>query len=471
MSFNPRRLTLVLGAAFAGMSTIVTSAMLLSDPNMLKNSAAGLLQEPEEFVEVAKKEETPVNTEPVIKYGYNLNDYLVVEDVIRPNESVSDLLSDYGVTPSMVEQMISKSKPFFNFSKVKAGKTFLLLCDKETKAPLNFIYEPDAMGYINFNLKDTIKVEKINRPVTIKTFIAQAEVNKSLWDAFEENKIDYFLAAKMEQALKWSIDFHHSAKNDQFKLIYTERFVDGKSVGIDELIAAEYIRKGEKFYAFNFDSDDNDFQGFYDENACPMKKAFLKAPVELVRISSNFNMNRLHPVLGYVRPHLGTDYAAATGTPILAIADGVVEEATQRGGNGLFVKLKHDKTYGSQYLHMSKHAKNIVPGTRVRQGQLIGYVGQTGLATGPHVCFRFWKNGQQVDFNSQKLPRALPVTGKNLPRFKSFSKKWLDVLKSNEAIGIKQLEEQTPKLNEVESSEMLADSKVKKDKKSKPAKP
>jgi murein DD-endopeptidase MepM/ murein hydrolase activator NlpD len=174
---------------------------------------------------------------------------------------------------------------------------------------------------------------------------------------------------------------------------------------------------GEDAYSFWFESEDQEVQGYYDENARPMKKAFLKAPVEFTRISSRFNLNRFHPILKRVKAHLGTDYAAPQGTPILAIADGVVVEATRSGGNGIYVKIKHDAVYTSQYLHMCRHAQGIRPGVHVGQGQVIGYVGSTGLATGPHVCFRFWKNGQQVDFLQEKLPRPEPMTGPHVEAF------------------------------------------------------
>jgi len=174
---------------------------------------------------------------------------------------------------------------------------------------------------------------------------------------------------------------------------------------------------GKETYVYNFQNEKLGIDGFYDQDGRPMKQAYLKSPVEYARISSPFNMKRFHPILKYVRPHLGTDYAAPEGTPIHAIAEGVVEAATRSGGNGIYVKIRHDKVYESQYLHMCRHAKGIKEGMRVKQGEIIGYVGQTGLATGPHVCFRFWKNGEQVDFMKQDLPRSTPIEGEPIKVF------------------------------------------------------
>lgn len=232
----------------------------------------------------------------------------------------------------------------------------------------------------------------------------------------------------MENALKYTADFFHVRKGDSFKLLYTEKFVEGKSVGIHELKAA-YVKFGnDESYAFLYQDETAGIDSYFDEKARPLKKAYLKSPVEFARISSKYNLTRFHPILHYVKPHLGTDYAAPSGTPILAIADGVVEEATRRGGNGIFVKVRHDKTYESQYLHMSKYAKGMAPGVRVKQGQVIGYVGSTGLATGPHCCFRFWKNGQQVDFLKEKLPRPQPMEGQNIAKFEAARDSLMSIL-------------------------------------------
>jgi murein DD-endopeptidase MepM/ murein hydrolase activator NlpD len=231
----------------------------------------------------------------------------------------------------------------------------------------------------------------------------------------------------MIDVLAHYVDFYHQKQGDKFKIVYEKHLVEGKEVGTGKILAALYEREGKQFYAFNYETQGESCK-YFDIEGRPAKKAFLKSPVKFSRISSRYSLNRLHPILGYSRPHFGTDYAAAHGTPILAIADGTILEATRRGGNGNFVKMRHDGTYESQYLHMSHFAKGIKPGVRVTQGQTIGFVGSTGLATGPHCCFRFWKNGKQVDHTRLDLPTALPMKGAALEAFNVERDRFLQML-------------------------------------------
>ena len=225
----------------------------------------------------------------------------------------------------------------------------------------------------------------------------------------------------MEDALSSSVDFYHTRKGDEFKLIYENKYIDGELAGIGRLIGACYVNENGANYSMLYNT--NDESGYFDQEGRPAKKAFLKAPVKFSRISSNYNLRRFHPIKGVTMPHLGTDYAAPYGTEIRTVADGVVTAVSYTSGNGKFVKVKHDNKYETQYLHMSRFAKGIRPGTRIRQGQTIGYVGSTGLATGPHVCFRFWKNGRQVNHLKEKLPSAQPMKASELPAFFEFRDK------------------------------------------------
>lgn len=204
-------------------------------------------------------------------------------------------------------------------------------------------------------------------------------------------------------------------KNDKYKLVYEREYIDGSPVGIGRLVGAYYKNADHDYYAVFYENEK--YAGFYDLEGRPTKSGFLRAPVKFSRISSSFNLNRYHPILKRRRPHFGTDYAAAYGTPIMAVANGVITKASFTRGNGNYVKIKHDKTYQSQYLHMSRFAKNIKPGTNVIQGQTIGYVGSTGLATGPHVCYRFWKNGKQINHLKENFPPAEPMPQAELDMF------------------------------------------------------
>lgn len=234
------------------------------------------------------------------------------------------------------------------------------------------------------------------------------------------------LTNKMERAIAWSVDFHHLQEGDQYKVYYEKIYVDGEEISAGDLIAVHFKHRGKDFYSIKYER--GDIKGYYDETGYSAKRAFLKAPVEFSRISSRYNLRRYHPVLKHVRAHLGTDYAAPAGTPIIAVGDGVVEKAEFSGGNGNYVKIRHDKTYQTQYLHMSKFAKGVRPGTFVKQGDVIGYVGSTGLATGPHVCFRFWKNGKQIDFLTADLPKSTPMPDSALPAYAKYRDEILSIL-------------------------------------------
>jgi murein DD-endopeptidase MepM/ murein hydrolase activator NlpD len=229
----------------------------------------------------------------------------------------------------------------------------------------------------------------------------------------KENNLDQELILSLADVYAWTIDFYHLQKGDAFKVIYTERLVEGKFVGIDRIIAAEFTHRKSPLRAYLFESDGTD--DYYDDEGNSLRKAFLRAPVKFSRISSRYSKKRFHPVQKRYKAHLGTDYAAPTGTPILATGDGVVIAATYTKSNGNYIKIRHNGTYTTQYLHMSKRKSKL--GDRVKQGDVIGYVGSTGLATGPHVCYRFWKNGKQVNPYKQKLPPSKPVIPENMDAF------------------------------------------------------
>jgi murein DD-endopeptidase MepM/ murein hydrolase activator NlpD len=213
----------------------------------------------------------------------------------------------------------------------------------------------------------------------------------------------------------WQVDFNRLQKGDKFKVIYKEILVEGEVIGVSNIEGIYFEHAGKPLYAFPLDQGEG--TEFFDENGQSLRKAFLKYPIEFTRISSRFSLKRFHPVAKVFRAHKGTDFAAPAGTPIRSVGDGTVEEATYKGNNGNYVKVRHNSSYSTQYLHMSKIAKGIRPGTRIKQGQTIGFVGSTGLASGPHLCYRFWKNGVQVDALRVKLPPAQPVSQENLPTF------------------------------------------------------
>lgn len=355
--------------------------------------------------------------EPTIKYGFILDNYQVIESKIEKNEVLGSILQRHHVPYTQVDRLVKQSKDIFDLRKVRVGKKYTILATDKDKPADYLIYEPSVFEYIVYDLKGETSAKVVQRPIETRVKENSGVVTASLWNAIVDNGMSFEVAAKMELALAWQVDFHHIVKGDCFKLIFEEQYINGKKVGVGQIHAAYFKNKGKEYYAYYY--EDESYTGYFDEEGRPMKKAFLKSPLQYARISSAFNLRRFHPVLRRVKAHLGTDYAAPRGTPIMAVASGTVTRASRSRGNGNYVKIKHDKTYQTQYLHMSRFAKGMRPGVKVKQGDVIGYVGSTGLATGPHVCFRFWKNGRQVDHRKENLPPPNPMKGESLEKFKT----------------------------------------------------
>jgi murein DD-endopeptidase MepM/ murein hydrolase activator NlpD len=351
-----------------------------------------------------------------IKWGFALDKYHIFEDEFRSGAILGEILIKQGISHQEIATLVNNAKGVFDITSLRIGKKYTFLSPVAGGKPAFMIYEPSPYQYAIFHLGENPHVEIIKRAVETQVVASSGILESSFWQALTDNGLNDELADGMIDVLGFYVDFYHQKQGDKFKVVYEKHLVEGKEVGTGKILAALYEREGKQYYAFNYNKDGQSSK-YFDFDARPAKKAFLKSPVKFSRISSRFSLNRLHPILGYNRPHFGTDYAAPHGTPILAIADGKISESTRRGGNGNFVKIKHDGTYESQYLHMSGFAKGIRPGVHVAQGQVIGYVGSTGLATGPHVCFRFWKNGKQVDHTRLDLPTATPMKGQDLLAF------------------------------------------------------
>ncbi|MEN0047558.1 MAG: peptidoglycan DD-metalloendopeptidase family protein [Bacteroidota bacterium] len=362
--------------------------------------------------------------QPTIKYGLVVDTFQVTEGKIESGMFFGDILQDHKMSYLDIEQLVQNAKEVFDVSKLRIGKNYMVLASDTAQAADYLVYEPSVYEYIVFDLKNkSAKVEK--REINVQEKASAGIIETSLWNAMVDNGMSFDLAARMEDALQWSLDFHHIQKEDEFKLVYNENYIEGEAVGIGDLHAAYYKTGDDAYYAIYFESEDGEHEGYYDLKGQPMKKGFLRAPVKYARISSRYNLRRFHPILKRTRPHFGTDYAAPYGTPIYAVGDGVVERASYTKGNGRFVKIRHNDTYQTQYLHMQKFAKGMQVGKHVKQGEVIGYVGSTGLATGPHVCFRFWKNGKQVNHLSLKFPPAKPLPEEYMPQFEALRDQYL----------------------------------------------
>ena len=312
-----------------------------------------------------------------------------------------------------INKIVKKSKGIFDVRRVNTGKQYTVICATDSiKKAQYFIYEIDATNYVVFDLRGEIDVYKGKKPVTVKLKTASGIIKSSLWLTMEEQKLSPKLTAELSTIYAWTIDFFKIQKNDGFRVYYENKYIDGEYIGIGRLLAAEFTHKGQDFYSFYYKEGEN-FGDYYDEKGKTLRKAFLMAPVDYKRISSRYSKRRKHPVTGRWKGHFGTDYAAERGTPIWSTANGTIIAASYTKNNGNYVKVRHNGTYTTQYLHMSKIKPGIRKGVYVKQGDIIGYVGSTGLATGPHVCYRFWKNDKQVDPFKQKLPPGDPIKKEN----------------------------------------------------------
>jgi murein DD-endopeptidase MepM/ murein hydrolase activator NlpD len=353
------------------------------------------------------------------EFGFVLADFNIVNDTIERGDTFGTLLEEQNIGDRQVYDIIAKVRDSFDVRTIRINRPFTLLRSKDKKHNLEvFIYQPDNLSYYVVDFRDTaVTVFKKTKPITIKRRTIGGVLKESLSETLGNAKIEGVLASKIAKIYAYSIDFMKLKKGDRFAITFTERFInDSIYDGVEELEASFFEYRGKIIYAFPFAQNPNsDKIEYYDEQGKTLKNFFLKSPIKFSRISSRFSSSRFHPVQHRWKAHKGTDYAAPRGTPITVTAGGVVEQSGFTAGNGNFVKVKHNGTYSTQYLHMSKIL--VRRGQRVTQGQVIGLVGSTGLATGPHVCYRFWKNGKQVDALRLKLPTGEPMTGNNKSRF------------------------------------------------------
>ena len=354
--------------------------------------------------------------EPQILYGFNVDSFKIVGDKVKKNQFFSDLITNHGISYSMMNKMATEGKEMFDVRRLRAGRHYTVFEKKDsTEKAQIFVYEIDRVNFIVYDLRDSLKIYRDKKPVKIVTKEASGVINSSLYLSLEKQGYNPELAITLSEVYAWSIDFYHIQKGDRFKVIYDEIVVDGESIGIKRIKAGYFEHFKKPFYAIQFSQ--NGQLEYYDQENRGLRRQFLKAPVKFSRISSRFSMRRYHPVQKRNKPHLGTDYAAPKGTPIYATANGVITHAKYNRYNGNYVKVRHNSVYTTQYLHMSKIKRGIRPGVKVNQGDVIGFVGSTGLATGPHVCYRFWKNGRQVDPYRQKLPKSKPIHEANLETY------------------------------------------------------
>lgn len=360
--------------------------------------------------------EPAVEPEPVVFHGYVIDGLNVEEALIKRNQNISEILSEHNISREQIHELARVSKDKFDVRKIVTNRKYSLICDTDSLHTAQaLIYEPNEIDLVIFNLKDSISVYTKQREVDTVHRMVSGIIENSLAVAMDEMGLIPQLTNDFADVFAWEVDFFRLFPQDKFKVIYEEILVEDKPVDIGRILGAYFKHHEEEFYAFYYQQKEG--EDYFDMEGNSLRKALLKYPVEFSRISSRYTGRRYHPVLKRYKAHLGTDFAAPRGTPIRTVGDGVILEARYGRYNGNFVKIKHNGIYTTQYLHMTKIARGIRPGVRVKQGQVIGFVGSTGLARGSHLCYRFWKNGYQVDALKVDIPPSEPIKDSNREEF------------------------------------------------------
>ncbi|GGI56521.1 M23 family metallopeptidase [Winogradskyella haliclonae] len=373
---------------------------------------------PEEITE----ELVVVKVKENLEFGFNLDDFIVKRDTIKSGDSFGEILERNNIGYPKIFQIAEKAKDSFDIRKLQVGKPYTLLCAKDSlETPKSFIYQPNKIEYVVIDFQDSIQTYMGRKPIKYVEREASGVIpqGSGISMVLDKKGLSQLLANKMANDIyAWTIDFNRLQPGDRFKVIYTDKYIDDTIyAGVDHVKAAYFEHNKKPIYAFEFETDSvKGIVDYFTEDAKNLRRAFLKSPLRFGRVSSRYNLKRRIRYYGYkIRPHKGTDFAAPVGTPILATANGTVTESTRRGGNGKYVKIRHNATYETQYLHMK--AQKVKKGEFVKQGDVIGWIGMTGNTGGPHVCYRFWKNGRQVDPFKQKLPEAKPISDSLKARF------------------------------------------------------
>lgn len=367
------------------------------------------------FEPVGELEPEPVEA-PILEYGIPIDSFNVSDGRIKYGQTLGALFLSLNVRSDVINQLVKVNIDGFGARSIKAGNIYKVFTTKDSLSlPVYFVYQESPVNFYVFNLVDSLVAYRFEKEIEAVRKVSEAEISSSLWETMRSQGINPVLALDLSDVFAWTVDFFGLFPGDRFRVMYDELYVDTTSVGIGTIYAAWFEHRGETFYAFGFDQDSS--FSYWDENGNSLKKSFLKAPLRFSRISSRYSGSRFHPILKIYRPHTGVDYAAPAGTPVVAIGDGVIIGKGYNKAAGNFVKIRHNSVYTTGYNHFSRFGKGIAMGKRVKQGDIIGYVGSTGYATGPHLDFRFWKNDRPMDPLKVKSPAVEPVKKENMSQF------------------------------------------------------
>ena len=359
--------------------------------------------------------ELAIPQDTVKKYGFPVNDYIITYDTIKPRETLAEVLYGFGFTAQQVFDLTQCPDSIFDERKIRPGEACALLCDKDSTARY-FVYETSPKSYVTFDIVNRFSARKHDKPTAWVTTEVAGRVNSSLWVAMQESNTSPLLAVEMSHIFGWSIDFFGIQQGDEFRLIYSQEHVEETPLNNYRIEAASFCASGNTVYAIPFVQENEEL--FYNIDGNSLEGAFLKAPLDFYRISSKFTNSRFHPVLKRYRAHHGVDYAAPKGTPVYAIGSGkVIKKGWDANGGGNYIKIRHNSTYVTTYMHLSGFAKGLKEGDFVKQKQVIGYVGSTGLSTGPHLDFRVHENGKPINPLTIKSQPRKPVSEENKEAF------------------------------------------------------
>lgn len=381
-------------------------------------------------VNTSKKEPEVVEIPaPILEYGIPVDSFIIVEGQIRWGQTIGNLLSTLRINNDIINKLSLVSADTFDSRKVKAGNRYKVFYSKDTASSIAYIvYGHTPTDFYVFDLRDSLKIYPFQKEVTAVRKIDEAQIKSSLWETMKSQGINPLLALDLSDVFAWTVDFFGLFPGDKFRVMYDELYIDSTSVGIGTIYAAWFEHRGEMNFAFRFEQDS--VASYWDEKGNSLRKSFLKAPLRFSRISSRYSGSRKHPVLKIYRPHTGVDYAAPAGTPVMAIGDGVVIEKGYNSAAGNYVKIRHNSVYTTGYNHLSRFGKGIEKGERVKQSDIIGYVGSTGYSTGPHLDLRFWMNGKPIDPLKVKSPPVEPIKPEYQQKFNAYKDSLLVLLDS-----------------------------------------
>ena len=371
---------------------------------------------------------------PIVRYewGLPIDSFRIDTCVIKEGETLGGIMTRLGATRKQITHITVMPRSEFDVRTIRPGKTYYALYQTDTtglEKLCHYVYKPSIREDIVLHLGDSLYAERFEKPIIHRERAAEAVIESSLWNAMTANNLPTELALELSDIYAWTIDFFGLQKGDSIRVYYDEQYVDTVCIGIGRIYAADFYhaRRWQEAYWF----EESNIHNYFDAEGNSLRKAFLKAPLNYKRISSGFTYARKHPIYKVVRPHTGVDYAAPTGTPVVSIGDGVVTMKQYKGGGGHTVKIKHNSTYTTAYLHLSKYAKGLAVGKHVKQGEVIGYVGSSGSSTGPHLDFRVWKNGTPIDPLKMQSPPAEPIPTQYKDTFTTVVENYRQLLRQN----------------------------------------